>query len=151
MNEGRRYDGFLPGAHEIEGIGRGGFQFGGMSHIGSLLFLPDGVRAIAANFSRMWTRRTLAPAFALPSEKLELLLFGCGPTLQPIPPALRKKLRDHGVRCDPMSTGNAAQTYNILLGEKRLVGALLIAVDCTFFTPPHFQHGPWALPASCST
>jgi uncharacterized protein len=32
------------------------------------------------------------------------------------------------VRCDPMSTGNAAQTYNILLGEKRRVGALLIAV-----------------------
>jgi uncharacterized protein len=129
LSEGRRYDGFLPGAHEVEGFGRGGFQFGGMSHTGSLLLLPDGVRAIAPKFFSEVDEATLAPVFALSGEKLELLLFGCGPNLQPVPPGLRKKLLDHGVRCDPMSTGNAAQTYNILLAEKRLVGALLIAVD----------------------
>ena len=129
MSESRRYDGFLPGSHAIEGIGRGAFEFGGMSHVGSLLVLPDGVRAIAATRFGELDEAVLAPVFALPRGAVELLLFGCGASLQPVPPALRKKLLDHGVRCDPMSTGNAAQTYNILLGEKRLVGALLIAVD----------------------
>lgn len=129
MSESRKYDGFLPGVHLIEGIGQGAFGFGGMSHVGSLLFLPDGVRAIAATRFGDVDEAMLAPLFALPRGAVELLLFGCGPSLQPVPAALRKKLHDHGVRCDPMSTGNAAQTYNILLGEKRLVGTLLIAVD----------------------
>jgi uncharacterized protein len=121
-------DGFLAGAHAVEEIGRGAFGFGGMSHVGSLLFLPDGVRALAATTFGEVDEAALAPLFALPRGAVELLLFGCGPSLLPVPRALRTKLLDHGVRCDPMSTGNAAQTYNILLGEKRRVGALLIAV-----------------------
>jgi uncharacterized protein len=36
-------------------------------------------------------------------------------------------LRALGIGCDPMSTAAACQTYNILLGEKRPVGAVLIA------------------------
>jgi len=121
-------DGFLPGVHMIEGIGQGAFAFGGMSHVGSLLLLPDGVRAIAATRFAEVDHAMLAPLFALPRGAVDLLMFGCGPSLQPVPPALRQKLLDHGVRCDPMSTGHAAQTYNILLGEKRRVAALLIAV-----------------------
>ncbi|PPQ30490.1 hypothetical protein CCR94_12370 [Rhodoblastus sphagnicola] len=110
-------------------MGQGAFAFGGMSHIGSLLLLPDGVRALAATTFAEVDEAALAPVLALPAGEVELLLFGCGPSLQPIPALLRNKLRDRGVRCDPMSTGNAAQTYNILLGEKRRVGALLIAVE----------------------
>jgi uncharacterized protein len=129
LSETRKYDGFLPGPHAIEGIGQGAFGFGGMSHIGSLLVLPDGVRAIAAKTFAEVDEAMLAPVFALPPGAVELLLFGCGPELRLVPPTLRQKLRDAGIRCDPMSTGNAAQTYNILLSEKRRVGALLIAVD----------------------
>jgi uncharacterized protein len=129
LSETRKYEGFLPGAHVIEGIGRGGFQFGGMSHIGSLLALPDGIRAIAPKDFAEVDEAVLAPLFALPRGEVELLLFGCGPFLLPVPALLRAKLTGHGVRCDPMSTGNATQTYNILLDEKRPVGALLIAVE----------------------
>jgi len=42
---------------------------------------------------------------------------------------LRQLLRARGIGCDPMSTGAACQTYNILLGEKRPVGAVLIATE----------------------
>jgi len=55
------------------------------------------------------------------------LLFGCGPALLAVPRGLRQKLRSLHIGCDPMSTGAACQTYNILLGEKRPVGAVLIA------------------------
>jgi uncharacterized protein len=99
-----------------------------MSHRGSLLALPDGVHAFAPKSFSEVDEASLAPLFALPRGAVELMLFGCGPTLQPIPPALRQKLREIGVRCDPMSTSAACQTYNILLGERRLVGAVLLAV-----------------------
>ena len=36
---------FLPGRHQLEAYGNGGFRFGGMSHRGSVLALPSGVRA----------------------------------------------------------------------------------------------------------
>jgi len=123
-----KYEGFLPGRHAIEGVGAGGFQFAGMSHRGSLLALPDGIRAYPPKTFAEVDEASLAPLFALPRGSVELLLFGCGPSLQPVPPMLRRRLLQSGVRCDPMSTSAACQTYNILLGERRLVGAVLIAV-----------------------
>ena len=125
----RKYEGFAPGLFSIDGFGRGGFRFGGMSHRGSILALPDGVHAIAPETFAEIDEASLAPLFALPRGAVELMLFGCGKSLQPIPPALRKKLQQFGMRSDPMSTGSACQTYNILLGEKRLVGAVLIATE----------------------
>lgn len=123
-----KYEGFLPGRHSIDGVGAWGFQFGGMSHRGSLLALPDGIRAFAPTTFAEVDETALAPLFALPRGSVELMLFGCGPSLLPVPSALRQKLRNLGIACDPMSTSSACQTYNILLGERRLVGAALIAV-----------------------
>ena len=123
-----RYEGFLPGRHAIEAFGAGGFRFGDMSHRGSVLALPDGIHAFAPRIFSEIDEASLAPLFALPRGAVEILLFGCGRSLQPVPAALRQKLRDFGVRCDPMDTGAACQTYNILLGERRLVAAALIAM-----------------------
>jgi uncharacterized protein len=123
-----KYEGFLPGRHAIEGVGAWGFQFAGMSHRGSLLALPDGIHAFAPKTFTEVDAASLAPLFALPRGSVDLLLFGCGPSLVPVPPELRRRLLAFGVRCDPMSTSAACQTYNILLGERRLVGAVLIAV-----------------------
>ncbi len=123
-----RYEGFLPGRHAIEAFGAGGFRFGDMSHRGSVLALPDGIHAFAPRIFSEIDEASLAPLFALPRGAVEILLFGCGRSLQPVPAALRQKLRDFGVRCDPMDTGAACQTYNILLGEQRLVAAALIAM-----------------------
>ncbi len=63
--------------------------------------LPDGVRAIAATRFADVDEAVLAPLFALPRGDVDLLLFGCGPSLQPVPAALRRRLLDAGVRCDP--------------------------------------------------
>ncbi len=123
-----KYEGFLPGAWAIDGLGAGGFQFAGMTHRGSLLCLPDGIHAYAPQSFAEVDEASLAPLFALPRGSVELLLFGSGPSLVPVPPALRQKLRSLGIGCDPMSTSAACQTYNILLGERRPVGAVLIAV-----------------------
>ena len=116
-----------PGRAPVDTYGNGGFRFAEMSHRGSILCLPSGIYGwsaeqpadlTAANFKRV-----------LSEEGLELLLVGTGKDLVPLPAKLRKALMDKGMRCDPMSTGAAARTFNVLLGEGRAVGAALLAVD----------------------
>jgi len=41
---------------------------------------------------------------------------------------LKQALKARGISSDPMSTGAAVRTYNIMLAESRAVAAALIAV-----------------------
>ena len=123
-----QHQGFVPGQHGIDAYGSGGFTFAGMSHRGSILALPTGVHAFAATRFDEITAEALAPLLALPKGQVEILLVGTGPDLVPLPEALRARLRAAGIRSDPMATGAAARTYNVLLGEGRRVAAALVAV-----------------------
>ena len=120
--------GFLPGVHPIDGYGTGGFRFAGMGHSGSILLLPDGVHAWTATTSGDITAESLDPVFRLKPGQLELLLVGTGADLVPVPATLRQQLKQAGIVAEPMSTGAAARTYNVLLGEGRRVGAALLAL-----------------------
>ncbi|WP_084573021.1 Mth938-like domain-containing protein [Methylocapsa aurea] len=124
----QKYAGFLPGAHPIEGYGAGGFRFGGMSHRGSILALPSGIHAWSAVDAADIGVASLAPLFTEPPGSIEHLLIGTGLELVPLGAALRQRLREAGIRAEPMPTGAAARTYSILLGEKRRVAAALLAV-----------------------
>ena len=57
------------------------------------------------------------------------LLFGTGKDIRRLPPALADRMRQVGISCDPMSTGAAVRTFNIMLSEGRPVAAALVAVD----------------------
>ncbi|ACB94646.1 Mth938-like domain-containing protein [Beijerinckia indica] len=120
--------GFLPGQHAIEGYGNGGFRFGGMSHRGSILALPSGIYSWDPLRPEDITLASLETVFAEPKGTIDHLLIGTGVDLVPLPPALAQKLREAGIRPEPMPTGAAARTYPILLGERRLVAAALLAV-----------------------
>ncbi|MBL8590194.1 MAG: Mth938-like domain-containing protein [Methylobacteriaceae bacterium] len=123
------YDGFVPGRHAIDGYGRGGFAFAGMSHRGSILALPSGVRIWRAATLADVTAASLADLFAEPPGAVELLLVGAGETLAPLSKELREALRAANLRADSMSTSAAARTYNVLLAENRRVAAALLAVE----------------------
>lgn len=120
------YQGFLPGRHAIEGYGRGGFRFGGMSHIGSILALPSGIHA--------WRLEGQEPAFAdfalamTEREAFEYLLIGTGERMLSPARPFALALREAGLRFELMDTAAAARTYNVLVAEQRLVAAALIAV-----------------------
>ena len=118
----------FPGRAPIEAYGNGGFRFADMSHRGSLLCLPSGIYGwepadplalVAEDFARV-----LAEA-----AEIQILLVGTGSALRPRPKALRAALREQKISADPMSTGAAVRTYNVLLAEDRAVAAALIAVD----------------------
>jgi uncharacterized protein len=124
---GRIYEGFLPGRHPIESYGAGGFRFADMSHRGSILALPSGVRAWEVTSPGEFSAEAFAPVLAEAAE-IDVLLIGTGLEPAPVPEALRWLLKDAGIGVDAMQTGAAARTYNILLAENRKVAAALLAV-----------------------
>lgn len=123
-----KYDGFIPGQYPVDGYGSGGFVFAGMSHMGSILALPSGIWAWRiASFDAV-TPAALQRIFDEPANAIDILLFGTGEALRPLPKDVRAALAARSMRADPMATAHAISTYNILLGERRKVAAALIAV-----------------------
>jgi uncharacterized protein len=62
------------------------------------------------------------------ARDIEVLLVGTGTELRRLPPELKTALKAKGISSDPMSTGAAVRTFNIMLAESRAVAAALIAV-----------------------
>jgi len=118
----------LPQQAQIDAYGNGGFRFGGMSHRGSLLCLPDGIWAWDVTDIAGVTEQALAPVLAR-LDALDFFLLGTGRDPRLLPPALRPRFTAAKVSADAMPTGAAVRTYNILVGENRRVAAALIAVD----------------------
>jgi uncharacterized protein len=119
--------GFLPGQFPIDSYGAGGFRFGDMSHRGSLLALPSGMRAWSVVGSADFTAEAFAPALA-EADAIDILLIGAGADPAHLPDSLRWLFRDARIGVDVMTTSAAARTYNVLLGERRRVAAALVAV-----------------------
>ncbi len=119
---------FLPGRHLITKFGDGGFYFGGMSHLGSLLILPSGMRALGAEVLSEVQPSMIS---GLVDEKMEIdfLLIGTGKAIAPAPKPLADWLKSHAISFDVMDTPAALRTYNVVADEGRRVAAILIAVD----------------------
>jgi uncharacterized protein len=117
----------LPRSAPIDAYGRGGFAFAGMSHRGSLLCLPDAIWAWPVTTSRQIDRYSLQRVFAA-ANAIDTLIIGTGTEVWLAPRELREALRAVRVTVDPMQTGPAIRTWNIMIGERRRVAAALIAV-----------------------
>lgn len=118
----------FPGRAPIDAYGNGGFRFAEMSHRGSILCLPSGVHGWEPADPAGLSLDDFARIFAEAAD-IEILLVGSGRDLRPLPAALRAAFREARISADPMSTGAAVRTYNVLLAEDRAVAAALIAVD----------------------
>jgi uncharacterized protein len=62
------------------------------------------------------------------ASDIEVLLVGTGTELRRLPEDLKLALKSRRISSDPMSTGAAVRTFNIMLAEQRAVAAALIAV-----------------------
>ena len=117
----------LPRSAPIEAYGNGGFAFAEMSHRGSLLCLPDAIWAWPVVKAADIDKASLQQVFAA-AEGIDTLIIGTGTEVWLPPSGLREALRAVKVMLDPMQTGPAIRTYNIMIGERRRVAAALIAV-----------------------
>jgi len=117
----------FPGRAPIDTYGNGGFRFADMSHRGSLLCLPSGIHGWDVTSPQEMAVETFERVLA-EADGIEVLLVGTGLDLSLLPRPLKQALKERGVVADPMNTGAAVRTYNILLEESRAVAAALIAV-----------------------
>ncbi|HMM63623.1 MAG: Mth938-like domain-containing protein [Mesorhizobium sp.] len=117
-----------PGRAPIEAYGNGGFRFADMSHRGSLVCLPSGIHGWQPADPAALTAEDFALVLA-EAAGIEILLVGTGTDLRPLPAALRAAFKEARIAAEPMSTGAAVRTYNVLLAEDRAVAAAFVAVD----------------------
>ncbi|WP_209604775.1 Mth938-like domain-containing protein [Sinorhizobium kostiense] len=117
----------FPGRAPIDAYGNGGFRFADMSHRGSVLMLPSGTYAWDISEGDPLAigkfKRVLDEA-----REIEVLLVGTGREIRPLPADLKAALKAASIFSDPMNTGAAVRTYNVMLAESRAVAAALIAV-----------------------
>lgn len=118
----------FPGRAPIDAYGNGGFRFASMSHKGSILCLPSGIYGWDATIAQPFGGERLLKIFE-EADAVKFVLFGTGPDIRRLPPELADRFRKAGISCDPMSTGAAVRTFNVMLAEGRPVAAALVAVE----------------------
>ena len=116
------------GRNIIQSYGNGKFQINDKQFDHSILVLPDQIFP----WSPIDTKNLIVDDFkkALKVRPIiELLLLGCGKTMWFLPLPLRDELKEMGLVLEPMDTGAACRTFNVLLGEDRRIAAALMLVD----------------------
>ncbi|RUO97966.1 MTH938/NDUFAF3 family protein [Hyphomicrobium sp.] len=111
----------------VTAYGNGGFRFAEMSHRGSILCLPSGIYAWPVTSVESLSNPDIG--FLLDRVEAPItVLLGTGEKQIWPEPEVYALFANAGIGLEPMSTGAAARTYNILIAEKRPIAAALIAV-----------------------
>ena len=111
----------------IGGYGDGGFSISGIRHEGSVLILPRRTLSWTVQSATDIALENLQPIIGA-DPRPAILILGCGRSMTPVPRTLRESLRGYGIVVEPMDSGAACRTYNVLLTEGRDVAAAIIAV-----------------------
>ena len=62
------------------------------------------------------------------TNKPEILLLGCGRGAKMVPEEIRDLMGNQGIVVEPMGTGAACRTFNVLVLEERNVAAALLPI-----------------------
>jgi uncharacterized protein len=112
------------GRQVIERYAPSGFRVAGVIWRGPVLVFPDRTLAWTAADPAAVTPESLMPV--VEHGGVQILLLGLGSRMPTISGTLRHILRHAGIAIEPMDTGAACRTYNLLLAEDRRVAAALI-------------------------
>jgi uncharacterized protein len=114
-----------PGLQLVERYGPSGFRVSGTIYKTPILVFPE--RTL--EWPIKWPGGALSEAglaAIVEDGAVELLLLGLGRRIAPVPAALRQALKGHGISVEPMDTGAACRTYNVVVAEDRRVAAALL-------------------------
>lgn len=112
-----------PGRQLVERYGPSGFRISGVIWPGAVLVFPYQTLAWSATDPTTVSWESLAPVLG---QDVQVLLLGVGRRMTPVASLLRAALREAGIALEPMDTGAACRTYNILVAEERRVAAALL-------------------------
>ena len=112
------------GRQVIERYGPSGFRVSGVIYHSPVLVFPDRTMPWNVANASSVTWESLAPV--IEHGGVQILLLGLGRAISLVPGALRSDLRAAGIVPEPMDTGAACRTYNVLVAEGRRIAAALI-------------------------
>lgn len=115
----------IPAGRQVIQAYRGGmFRISQIDYTGAVIVVPDRtMKWQAPSFAELSIAHFDAIVKAVPA--VEVLLLGCGDKMLLPALTLRKSLKDAGIVVEPMDTGAACRTFNVLMGEDRPVAAAL--------------------------
>lgn len=117
------------GRQVIRGYGGGGFLIAERRYAGSVLVFRERVLPWPVSGAEALSVDDFA-AVRQASDGVDVLLIGCGSSgAAGIADHVRAGLRSDGIVVEPMDTGAACRTWNVLLTEERRAAAALIAVE----------------------
>ncbi|MGH7047035.1 MAG: Mth938-like domain-containing protein [Stellaceae bacterium] len=108
----------------VERYAPSGFRISGVVWNCPVLVFPDLTREWNITDAARIDWESLLPV--VDHGGVQILLLGLGNRIVPIATALRAALRQAGAALEPMSTGAACRTYNVLVSEDRRVAAALL-------------------------
>ncbi|WP_114391588.1 Mth938-like domain-containing protein [Oleisolibacter albus] len=111
----------------IDTYAPGHFRVSNTLYQGPIIVFPDHTEAWAVDGFAQVTADSFA-AVAAAEPKVEVLLFGTGASMELLPGAIRRALKEKGVVVDVMDSRAACRTYNVLLAEGRRVAAALLPI-----------------------
>jgi uncharacterized protein len=112
------------GRQVIERYAPTGFRVSGVIFNSPILVFPDRTVTWSATRADLVTLESLKPV--IEHGAVTVLLLGLGRRVAAVAMALRAELRRAGITIEPMDTGAACRTYNVLVAEDRQVAAALI-------------------------
>ena len=108
----------------IERYAAEGFRVSGVIYRAPILVFPD--RTILWQVATAADIDSVSLAPVIEHGGVEILLLGLGRSMPPISAAVRTSMRAARIALEPMDTGAACRTYNVLVAEDRRVAAALI-------------------------
>lgn len=105
----------------IEGRAAGGWVVEGRLYRPALLITATIARSVDAT-----TPEALDASLLDGLAGIDLLLLGTGAMLRHAPGAFAAAAQTHAIRIEPMDSGAAARTFNVLASEGRSVAALIL-------------------------
>ena len=112
------------GRQIVERYSASGFRISGVVWRCPVLVFPDQTRCWTATEAASIGWDNLFPV--VEHGGVQILLLGLGRRLASVSNELRQMLRRAGITPEPMDTGAACRTYNVLVAEERRVAAALI-------------------------
>lgn len=112
------------GRQIIERYASSGFRVTGVIYRGPIIVFPDRTVSWDHLDAAGVTWESLSPV--IEHGGVQILLLGLGNSAKPVAGSLRAELRSAKIALEPMTTGAACRTYNVLVGEGRQVAAALI-------------------------
>lgn len=115
-------------AQLINGYGEGFFTISNQRYEGSVLVTAQETSFYEVKDFTQIDIDELAEQLLSYDPEIELVLFGTGAMMQPLPPTLKAGLKEKGIASDVMDSRAVCRTFNILLSEERKVAALMLPI-----------------------